>query len=341
MYDGNPRMEPGAIVCRVAPSFIRFGNFEILASRDNPAILGQLIDFTIDRDFPDLKGDQKDKRVRWFHEICERTAQLMVHWMRVGFVHGVMNTDNMSTLGLTIDYGPYGWVDNFDLDWTPNTTDAAYHRYAFGKQAPIAQWNLARLAQAVYEVMPYENELKSSLEHFGHLFTKSNEAMLASKFGFYFVDENKKKLIEEALLLMQQSEVDMTLFFRRLANLDLAKPNVMIFNDVFYNDDLKMQYQLQWDHWFSAYVQALKHEEQDTEKRRKHMNAVNPCYVLRNYMAQEAIDLAEKGDLSRLHELTEVLKNPYVENKNYDKFAQKRPDWAKNRAGCSKLSCSS
>src|SRR4029453_14651555 len=149
-YDGRPQLEPGAIVCRVAPSFIRFGNFELPTSRGDEGLLAQLVDFTIRRDFAELdSGSDTELRGRWFAEVCERTAVMVAHWMRVGFVHGVMNTDNMSILGLTIDYGPYGWVDNFDLNWTPNTTDASGRRYRFGWQPRIAHWNLGRLAPGV------------------------------------------------------------------------------------------------------------------------------------------------------------------------------------------------
>ena len=150
-YDGNPEPEPGAIVCRVAPSFIRFGNFELPAARGDVALLTRLVDFTIQRDFPELVSGTRDGaadrlsealRAEWFGQVCERTARMVAHWMRVGFVHGVMNTDNMSILGLTIDYGPYGWIDDFDPDWTPNTTDAAGRRYRFGQQPQVAYWNL-------------------------------------------------------------------------------------------------------------------------------------------------------------------------------------------------------
>jgi len=153
-YDGRPRAEPGAIVCRVAPSFIRFGNFELPASRGDVALLARLVEFTIRRDFPELVADGQPVdaalRARWFAEVCERTAVMVAHWMRVGFVHGVMNTDNMSILGLTIDYGPYGWIDDFDLDWTPNTTDAEGRRYRFGHNQPVAnQRNRARVGRSV------------------------------------------------------------------------------------------------------------------------------------------------------------------------------------------------
>ena len=148
-YDGHAAPEPGAIVCRVAPSFIRFGNFELPTSRGDVALLRQLVDFTIRRDFPELGGEGEALYAAWFAQVCERTARMVAHWMRVGFVHGVMNTDNMSILGLTIDYGPYGWVDNYDPDWTPNTTDAQRRRYRFGQQPNVAWWNLSCLAGAL------------------------------------------------------------------------------------------------------------------------------------------------------------------------------------------------
>ena len=128
-YDGHPKAELGAVVCRVAPSFTRFGNFEIFTARGDVARLRQLVDYTIRTDFPHLGEPSPEVYLTWFQEVCRRTAEMIVHWQRVGFVHGVMNTDNMSILGLTIDYGPYGWLENYDPKWTPNTTDATYHRY--------------------------------------------------------------------------------------------------------------------------------------------------------------------------------------------------------------------
>ena len=155
LYDGHPAPEPGAVVCRVAPSFTRFGHFEILAARRETDLLGRFLDFTIASDFPHLldEADAKARRIGWFREVAERTATMVAEWMRVGFVHGVMNTDNMSVLGLTIDYGPYGWLESFDPDWTPNTTDAATRRYRFGQQPAIAQWNLLQLANAVFPLI--------------------------------------------------------------------------------------------------------------------------------------------------------------------------------------------
>ena len=162
-YDGNPGHELGAVVCRVAPSFIRFGNFEIFASRDDTETLRQLTDYTIESDFPHLGKPSPDVYVKFFQEVCRSTADMIVHWMRVGFVHGVMNTDNMSILGLTIDYGPYGWLENYDPNWTPNTTDSAHGRYRFGNQPQIAQWNLAKLANAIYPLIMDAEPLKDAL----------------------------------------------------------------------------------------------------------------------------------------------------------------------------------
>src|SRR5579862_9124478 len=190
-YDGHPKSEPGAIVCRVAPSFIRFGNFELPASRGDLALLARLVDFTIDRDFPQLldggaaSGAPLDESVRiaWFAEVCERTARMIAHWMRVGFVHGVMNTDNMSILGLTIDYGPYGWIDDFDPDWTPNTTDASGRRYRFGQQAQVAFWNLGRLAAALAPVFKSHDALHAGLQRYADAFTAADHGNVAGKLG--------------------------------------------------------------------------------------------------------------------------------------------------------------
>ena len=163
-YDGNPKPEPGAVVCRVAPSFVRFGNFQIFAARGEIDVLQQLLDYTIRTDFPHLGEPSRATYLAWFEEVCRTTARMVVHWLRVGFVHGVMNTDNMSILGLTIDYGPYGWLEDYDSNWTPNTTDAASHRYAFGKQPQIAHWNLVQLANALYPLIEQTEPLEKSAE---------------------------------------------------------------------------------------------------------------------------------------------------------------------------------
>ena len=175
-YDGHPAPEPGAVVCRVAPSFLRFGNFQIHAAKNEPEQLKQLVDYTVKNFYPGLSYEE------FFHEVCRRTANLMVDWMRLGFVHGVMNTDNMSILGLTIDYGPYGWLEGFDTQWTPNTTDAPTLRYIYGNQAGIAQWNLARLAESLVSLMDGKH-LEDGLTLFADTFQEGWNRALAAKLG--------------------------------------------------------------------------------------------------------------------------------------------------------------
>jgi serine/tyrosine/threonine adenylyltransferase len=341
LYDGHPRPEPGAIVCRVAPSFLRFGNFEILASREETPLLEQLVDFTIARDFPHIEGEATARRASWFHEICRRTAVMIAHWMRVGFVHGVMNTDNMSVLGLTIDYGPYGWVDNYDPDWTPNTTDAATHRYAYGRQPQIALWNLACLANALTGVFPSLDELKAGLDVYRVVLQEESLRMTTGKFGLAEVRTGDDELMGEAFGLLLESEADMTQFFRALAGIDLAAPGVAQLGDVFYDEAKKQRWEAAWQSWLARYAARLRGDARPPHLRRAAMNAANPRYVLRNYLAQEAIDLAESGDASRVSELLDVLRDPYTERPGCERFAAKRPDWARTKVGCSMLSCSS
>ena len=341
LYDGHPRPEPGAVVCRVAPSFLRFGNFEILDAREDEALLKQLVDFTIARDFPELEGDTAAKRVAWFHQVCSRTAEMVAHWMRVGFVHGVMNTDNMSILGLTIDYGPYGWVDNYDPDWTPNTTDASMHRYAFGRQPSVALWNLACLANALTPVFASIDDLKAGLDTYRRTFDQASTTFTQQKFGIDPMRDGDVEWMNEALALLRKFGMDMTCFFRSLAALDTASPNVAVLADAFYDEASQQESQAAWSDWLRRYSARVSADPRSQDERRAAMNAVNPRYVLRNYLAQEAIDLAEAGDLSRVRELLDVLRRPYTEQPGRESFAARRPEWARHKVGCSMLSCSS
>ncbi len=340
-YDGHPVAEAGAVVCRVAPSFTRFGHFELPAARGDRALLQRLVEFTIARDFPELANGPEYDLPAWFSDVCERTARLLVHWMRVGFVHGVMNTDNMSILGLTIDYGPYGWVDNFDPGWTPNTTDAASRRYCFARQPAIARWNLERLADALAMLLPRPDDLAAGLERYDEVYAAEFCSAFAGKLGFRSWAHADAQLLEDLFDLMHRAEIDMSEFFRSLAGLDPAHPNSEVVQESFYREDLRHRHAADLRRWLLHYAARLRLDAQAPEQRRARMHAANPRYVLRNYLAQQAIDRAEQGDLQMLHDLLEVLRRPYSEQPGRQAFSAKRPDWARHRAGCSMLSCSS
>jgi serine/tyrosine/threonine adenylyltransferase len=343
-YDGNPQAEPGAIVCRVAPSFVRFGSFEIFAHRQDHALLKQLADYTVTTDFPTLGKPGRDTYTAWFHEICRRTAELIVHWMRVGFVHGVMNTDNMSILGLTIDYGPYGWLENYDPHWTPNTTDAEGRRYRYGAQPQIALWNLVQLANALYPLLNEVPPLEAGIELYKETYEKSWLRMMRDKLGLEQEHADDPLLIQQLLNAFSHTETDMTLFFRLLAEIafeDEVTVLPKILEQAWYDANPPAEARLALFGWLQRYQQRLQVEQRPFEVRRAGMNRVNPLYVPRNYLAQLAIDAATEGDVSRLEEWMEVLKHPYTEQAGKEHYAGKRPEWARQRAGCSMLSCSS
>ena len=348
-YDGNPKAEPGAIVCRVAPSFTRFGNFQILTARGDVVLLKKLADYTIRTDFPHLGEPSPDVYIAWFTEVCRRTAEMIVHWQRVGFVHGVMNTDNMSILGLTIDYGPYGWLENFDLNWTPNTTDVEQRRYRFGNQPQIAFWNLGQLANAIYPLIEQVEPLQEALAVYKLTFERNWQTMMAGKLGLNaFYPATDGELCTELLELLALIETDMSIFYRQLAKINIIVKPVdyeavldLLAPAYYVPEQITPEYKSRLTVWLERYINRLKIDGTADDLRRQRMNAVNPKYVLRNYLAQLAIDKADQGDFSMINELLELLRHPYDEQPGQEEFAAKRPDWARQRAGCSMLSCSS
>ncbi len=355
LYDGNPAPEPGAVVCRVAPSFTRFGTFQLPASRGDVELLRSLVTFTIRTDFPHLLGGSPaggsvvgaEEIARWFGEVCERTAALVIDWMRVGFVHGVLNTDNMSILGLTIDYGPYGWLESFDPGWTPNTTDAGMRRYRYGAQPQVAHWNLGQLGSALLPLVDDPEPLQAGLDRYGELYHERFRAMVAERLGWGAPRPEDDELTARLFDVAQQTETDQVLFFRDLARVptdpdasdeELLRPLAAawyqpheVTGDV--RDALVA--------WLRAWAGRAVDGGLADEERRRRMDAVNPRFVLRNYLAQQAIDAAGAGDAGPVTELLDVLRHPYDEQPGRERFSAKRPEWARHRVGCSMLSCSS
>ena len=337
-YDGHPQPEPGAVVCRVSPSFVRLGNFQIHAALGEAASLRSLADYVIRHHFPGHTC------ASMFQELCRRTALLMVDWMRLGFVHGVMNTDNLSILGLTIDYGPYGWLEGYDPQWTPNTTDEHTRRYCYGNQPHIAQWNLARLAEALLPLAPDKAPLEEGLKLYADTFNDAWQRALARKLGLGALDQpGDDELAGDLFALLAQVETDFTLFFRGLSSVpitdqkdELIKPLL----DAFYMEP-PADHVAALASWLRRYRARVRAEGREPDARVAEMNAVNPKYVFRNYLAQLAIDALGQGDASVMERLLRVLERPYDEQPAHQDLAARRPEWARHRAGCSALSCSS
>ena len=344
MYNGNSAHEKGAIVSRVAKSFLRFGNFEIFSSRNDIKNLKILTDYTIKSHFSHLGRPSKEVYLKFFQEVTNKTLEMIIHWQRVGFVHGVMNTDNMSILGLTIDYGPYGWLEGFDFGWTPNTTDKQHKRYRYGNQPTIGLWNLYQLANALYPLIEEVAPLEEILEGYKSNFEKKSQDMMRAKLGLTYAKETDIDIIQSLENNLQATETDMTIFFRTLSSFKKEQPEkgVELIQDAFYTPDtIKGDVLNNWKQWFADYAKRLEDETTSVDERQQQMNKVNPKYVLRNYMAQLAINKADKGDTSLLEELYLLLKEPYSEQPKFKHWFVKRPEWARHKVGCSMLSCSS
>jgi uncharacterized protein YdiU (UPF0061 family) len=362
LYDGHPANEQGAVVCRVAQSFVRFGHFELPASRGEIDLLRSLVEHTIRRHFPHLlAADSPDNPsvtdaaiVAWFQEVSHRTADLMVDWMRVGFVHGVMNTDNLSILGLTIDYGPYGWLEDFDPGWTPNTTDAGGKRYRYGNQPQIGHWNVSRLGGALHSLTEDAEPLQAIVDSYSERFADGWDRALADKLGLADADTVRRREVAADLLdLLPLTETDMTILFRTLGDIDISEVGGVslaaddstliqpLVGAYYAPDELTGELLERTAAWFRSYIELSRTAHQTAEARRSGMHAVNPKYVLRNYLAQLAIDKAEAGGYDMIPELLDLLRHPYDEQPGREEYATLRPDWARTRVGCSMLSCSS
>ena len=355
-YDGNAQLERGAIVARVAPSFLRFGNYEIFASRNDLDTLRTLVTFTLDNYFSDLQGDFEAKICQMFARVCESTAHLIVEWMRVGFVHGVMNTDNLSILGLTIDYGPYGWLDVYDPKFTPNTTDASTKRYRFGNQPQIGQWNLARLGSALALLCSNTAPLHQSLASYRVSYETQYRAMWGRKIGLTLTpcengevpEDEDTALLELLRELLGIHETDYTNFFRCLIDLceeasegAVEQPWLSIGSAFYGNPKALEAIRSRWSAFLAAYLARFQADARPASERIAEMRRANPWIIPRNYLVHQAVVAAQQGNYEPLNQLLEALAHPYEPRDEFERYAEKMPRWARNTPGCSALSCSS
>lgn len=322
------QIETGAMLVRMAPSHVRFGSFEVFYYRKQHEHLKTLADYMIDRHFPHLR-EVGDKYARFFSEVVERTAKLIAQWQAVGWAHGVMNTDNMSILGLTLDYGPYGFMDDYDPGFICNHSD--YNgRYAFNQQPYIGLWNLSCLAQALLP-LANQNELKGALDHYASTYQARYLDLMRSKLGLEDAAAEDETLVNDLLAVMAESRVDYTHFFRTLGDFHTAQAKApQHLRDHFLNRDA-------FDGWIVRYRARLRKQAGTDADRRDRMNRVNPKYVLRNYLAQTAIEKAQNKDFSEIDRLFSLLQNPYSDQPGMDTYALPPPNWGKHLA----VSCSS
>ena len=339
-YNGNPAYEPGAIVMRVAPSFLRFGNYEMPAARQELDNLRKLVDWTINRYYPHLQGE--DRVLRWFAEVVERTAHLMTEWMRVGFVHGVMNTDNMSILGLTIDYGPFSFVDDYDPNFTPNTTDLPGRRYAFAKQPSVGYWNLGCLASALSPLVPDRNGLLAVVKGYEEIYWRRYYQMMGKKLGLDEVRSADVELVVQLEQTLTALKPDMTIFFQLLAELPVGLENeeevVNYFRLSFYREPLRNHREV-LQTFIRAYGERMEVNAISRNEALEKMQRANPRFIPRNYLLHQAIEQLANGSDELFQKLQSAIKTPY--SRDFDEFFVRRPDWAGRKAGCSMLSCSS
>ncbi|OWK74983.1 hypothetical protein CBW16_06240 [Flavobacteriaceae bacterium JJC] len=338
MYDGNPEYEKGAVMVRTAESFLRFGHFELLSAQKETDTLKKLADFTIGNYFPEINTEGPDRYAQFFEKVAERTAAMIVEWYRVGFVHGVMNTDNMSILGLTIDYGPFSFLDEYSLNFTPNTTDLPGRRYAFGNQAKIAQWNLWQLANALFPLIKDEKILEKTLNAFSGNFWKQHDEMMAKKFGFNEVTEGDDAFFTDVQQMMGDLNIDYTLFFNQLEKLDEKTDLDTHFKEIFYAPVLAEQ-SLIFENFIKTYLIRLKKNTVSKAESLSLMQKNNPKFILRNYLLFECIKELNEGKKELFNKLLSALENPYEEL--YPEFSKKRPPLYDGQTGSSTLSCSS
>jgi len=320
--------ESAAMLVRVARSHIRFGSFEFFHYTEQPELVKKLADFCIEQYFPEAAERSGSGRYAVFlSQVVEKTARMIAQWQSVGFAHGVMNTDNMSILGETFDYGPFGFLDDYNEGFVCNHSDNS-GRYAFNAQPGVALWNLNALAQALSSLID-ETQIKAALAHYRPSLIGHYSSLMRSKLGLQNTDDNDQQLVSELLELMQASAADFTNTFRQLGTVSINDQQHPL-RDTFVDRD-------SFDAWLVKYQQRLTSEDVDESERQQAMAKVNPKYVLRNYLAQQAIDKAEVGDYKKLEQLAEILSKPFEEQPEFEDYAKMPPDWGKRIS----VSCSS
>ena len=320
-------VETAAVLLRLAPSHVRFGSFEVFYYRQQHEHLRLLADHVIETFFAWLHG-APDRYDRFLVEVVERTARLIARWQAVGFSHGVMNTDNMSILGLTLDYGPFGFMERFDYGYVCNHSDTQ-GRYSYGNQPHIGIWNLACLAQALTPLVPIE-QCNAALQRYEPTYVEEYSALMRAKLGLATAEPDDRQLVLDLLEIMAKSGVDYTIFFRALGAFKAGSENAPL-RDQFIEREA-------FDAWAQRYATRLAREASNDGERRERMNRVNPNYILRNYLAQIAIEKATQyKDYSEIDRLLRLLQRPYDERAGMAAYATPPPDWASQI----QVSCSS
>lgn len=338
MYNGNPKFEKGALMIRAAESFLRFGHFEFLTANGKTDLLKKLADLTIERYFPEIQALGKEKYLEFFKTVRNKTVSLMVEWYRVGFVHGVMNTDNMSVLGLTMDYGPYAMMEEYDLGFTSNTTDLPGRRYAFGRQGNIALWNLNALANALFPLLGEAEPLEEILNGFERIFWNEFDGMMMRKFGIENFDpESDKEFLNGWQKMMIALKPDYTLFFTELIKFRNSdkdfNPENFLYKSIYAKEEKLL------NEFLKSYSVRLELNSISEMESLELMKKTNPQFILRNFQLYKAAQEAEHGNFDLFFQLNDALKFPY--KNRLPELICKRPNWAEGVAGCSMLSCSS